>query len=202
MVEVSMALDFTNSNSLRVADMPRIGCEHNRSKQLLVVALLLLISVTAADAAQQASSKSAWLVKKTNKTDIPKTDDSALEDIDSGALDADAKPEAMASAELEANTEPEVKVEDFVETSPIKFVVLLEPELGAALALRQALDLQFDQIQSLAETEDSFNQRFGELYSSYARTLLKVGRPTDARKMFANALHNIKINNGVNSLQQ
>jgi tetratricopeptide (TPR) repeat protein len=99
--------------------------------------------------------------------------------------------------ELEPELEPEFVIAD---TQPL--VILNTPSVSTNLALRETLDLQRKQIRTLGETHDSFDQQFAELYSAYGRRLLKAGRLDDARKMFANALHNVKINNGVNSVEQ
>ncbi|MGK0374413.1 MAG: tetratricopeptide (TPR) repeat protein [Arenicella sp.] len=98
-----------------------------------------------------------------------------------------------------SDTVLDIETKTAIKIAPI---VLLKPNLAAILSLRQSLDLQFKQLQQLTETEDSFDPRFGELYSAYARTLMKMGRLPEARKIFVNALHNVKVNNGVNSMQQ
>lgn len=80
--------------------------------------------------------------------------------------------------------------------------IALKQTVDRNLEYKDTLEQQYAAIQQLAETEDAFNEQFGELYLAYARSLLRVGRLEEARKMFANALHNAKINNGVNSLEQ
>lgn len=149
-----------------------------------MLTFLALLNYTAA--AQQAPQKAAWSVT-TNKhnAELEKADISVLKNIETSVSASDTV--------LDIETKTAIKI------API---VLLKPNLAAILSLRQSLDLQFKQLQQLTETEDSFDPRFGELYSAYARTLMKMGRLPEARKIFVNALHNVKVNNGVNSMQQ
>lgn len=172
-------LNFKKSGEMIVAFRLRYGC-----MPLVMLTFLALLNYTAA--AQQAPQKAAWSVT-TNKhnAELEKADISALKNIETTVSASDTV--------LDIETKTAIKI------API---VLLKPNLAAILSLRQSLDLQFKQLQQLTETEDSFNPRFGELYSAYARTLMKMGRLPEARKMFVNALHNVKVNNGVNSMQQ
>jgi len=78
----------------------------------------------------------------------------------------------------------------------------IQPVVRFNSELKDTLDRQFLAILKLEENADSFNEQFGELYAAYARTLVKAGRFDDARKMYAQALHNVKINNGVNAREQ
>jgi len=81
-------------------------------------------------------------------------------------------------------------------------VTNIQPVTPLSNEQREALATQFDQIQLLKETEDAFSERLGESYLSYGRVLMQAGRTEEARKMFVNALHITKINNGVNSIEQ
>lgn len=68
--------------------------------------------------------------------------------------------------------------------------------------LNKIISLQFNEILKLEETEDAFDERFGELYFAYGRSLLNAGEIDEAIGMFKNTLHNIKINNGVRGIEQ
>jgi len=78
----------------------------------------------------------------------------------------------------------------------VRPVVSLTPEL------RKSLELQFQEIQTLKETEDAYSEQLGESYLSYGRGLMQAGRIDESRKMLVNAQHIAKINNGVNSIEQ
>jgi len=75
-------------------------------------------------------------------------------------------------------------------------IVTLSPEL------RDSLERQFQEIQTLKETENAFSEQLGESYLAYGRSLTKAGRAVEARSMLVNALHIAKINNGVTSIEQ
>jgi len=78
----------------------------------------------------------------------------------------------------------------------VRPIVTLSPEL------RDSLERQFQQIQTLKETEDAYSEQLGESYLAYGRNLMQAGRIDESRKMLVNALHIAKINNGVNSIEQ
>ncbi len=78
----------------------------------------------------------------------------------------------------------------------VRPVAVLSPEL------RDSLERQFQEIQTLKETEDAFSEQLGESYLAYGRTLMQAGRIDESRKMLVNALHIAKINNGVTSIEQ
>jgi hypothetical protein len=187
-----MPLDFKNFDNLTIAFLLK-----PRPKRTWLFALIMLALLNNTSVAERTSPKPSWLVIKNSKIETPKADVVALEGDKAAALEADI------AIELKTNATRINKVKvTLVNTPSILLEPNLEPNLAAILSLRPTLNLQFEQIQLLAETADSFDQRFGELYTAYAQTLMKVGRLKDARKMFANALHNVKVNNGVNSIQQ
>jgi len=85
-----------------------------------------------------------------------------------------------------------------IDVQPINVrpLAVLSPEL------RSSLERQFQEIQTLKETEDAFSEQLGESYLAYGRTLMQAGRIDESRKMLVNALHIAKINNGVTSIEQ
>jgi len=100
------------------------------------------------------------------------------------------------------STEQSPSVTDYepVDVAPSKEqitpVVDLDPQL------RDNLERQFQQIRDLQESENAFSEKLGEAYLGYGQVLRKAGRLDEARAMYANALHIVKINNGVNSIEQ
>ena len=77
-----------------------------------------------------------------------------------------------------------------------KALLNIDPEI------LESLDLQLDQILALRDSEEAFSDTLGETYYSYAETLKASGQISEAKKMYSNALHINKINNGVNHLEQ
>ena len=88
----------------------------------------------------------------------------------------------------------------------------LEDELGIldsdassvqiSTQLRESLESQFQQIQSLIKTEDAYSPKLGEEYLSYGLLLKRAGRVDEAREMIVDALHISKVNDGVYSIEQ
>jgi hypothetical protein len=78
----------------------------------------------------------------------------------------------------------------------VKPLVALSPEL------QDSLKRQFQQIQTLKETEEAFSEQLGESYLAYGRALMRAGQVEDSRNMLVNAVHIAKINNGVTSIEQ
>ena len=83
-----------------------------------------------------------------------------------------------------------------IPSANVRPVAVLSPEL------RDNLARQFQEIETLKETEDAYSEQLGESYLSYGRVLMQAGRIDESRKMLVNALHIVKINNGVNSIEQ
>jgi tetratricopeptide (TPR) repeat protein len=81
-------------------------------------------------------------------------------------------------------------------------LINVNPLITVSPELRASLKRQFQQIQILKETEDAFSERLGESYRAYGRSLTQAGRTEEARAMLVNALHIIKVNDGVNSIEQ
>ncbi len=127
---------------------------------------------------------------------IPVEDDLGAKAIDNDAPSFEESPlfESVAT-EAQAN-------EPSVESSSPNAAQEINPNVIFNSELKDTLDRQFLAILKLEESADSFSEQFGELYVAYARTLVKAGRFDDARKMYAQALHNVKINNGVNAREQ
>lgn len=88
-----------------------------------------------------------------------------------------------------------------VETAPLPNLPV-RPVLNIDDDLRRQLEVQFQAIQDLRDTEDAFSEKLGEGFFSYADALQRAGRLEEAREMFAQALHLNKINNGVNNISQ
>ncbi|MBL4672189.1 MAG: hypothetical protein JKX81_07995 [Arenicella sp.] len=80
--------------------------------------------------------------------------------------------------------------------------VNVSPIVAVSPELRESLERQFQEIQTLKETENAFSERLGESYLAYGRSLTQAGRTDEARSMLVNALHIAKINNGVTSIEQ
>lgn len=78
----------------------------------------------------------------------------------------------------------------------------LVPVLDIDTGLQNQLDRQFQQIQTLLETENAFSEKLGENYYSYGKLLLQVAKADDAKEAFINALHIAKVNNGVEGIEQ
>jgi hypothetical protein len=87
--------------------------------------------------------------------------------------------------------------------APLDIPVLnVSPIVALSPELRDSLERQFQEIQTLKETENAFSERLGESYLAYGRSLTQAGRTDEARSMLVNALHIAKINNGVTSIEQ
>jgi len=163
----------------------------NRSGLLIFVSLFSTVEYVYA---QNNATKHGWSVSVNTGDEVEKVPDSTA--AAGSEVEAPAQPLSLQET---TKTDNENIVIDKLVTEP---KISLKQSVDLNLQLKETLDLQFKAIQKLSETEDSFSEQFGELYLAYARSLLKVGRLDDARKMLANALHNNKINHGVNSLEQ
>ncbi len=141
----------------------------------------------------------------------------ASEQIDDQAVSS--KPESSASEETpEDTTEEAIETADeqtpplnsnALSSSPDTIVtpaprpeIPTTPILDLSDAQRAQLAAQFEELQALKDTEDAFSERLGETYFSYAAALQDTGQLEEARKLFAQALHIAKVNNGVNSIEQ
>lgn len=91
---------------------------------------------------------------------------------------------------------------DKLVTPPPRVPIPTAPVLDLSETDRAQLEAQFDALQRLRDTEDAFSERLGETFFGYADALQRAGRIEEARKMFAQALHITKVNNGVNSIEQ
>lgn len=80
--------------------------------------------------------------------------------------------------------------------------ISLVPIIDVDPNLKNDLDRQFDQIQTLFETEDAFSEKLSENYFSYGKLLLQVARVDEAEDAFINALHIARVNNGIESIEQ
>lgn len=80
--------------------------------------------------------------------------------------------------------------------------ISLAPIINVDPELKDTLNRQFNQIQTLFETEDAFSEKLGENYFNYGKLLLQVARADEAEEAFINALHITKVNNGVESIEQ
>jgi len=79
---------------------------------------------------------------------------------------------------------------------------LTEPTIDLSPELRRDLEAQFQRIRTRLETDDAFSEALGEEYLSYGLLLKKAGQLDEARKMFVDALHIAKVNNGIYSPEQ
>jgi hypothetical protein len=98
----------------------------------------------------------------------------------------------------EQSLNPSSKGADPIQDSRISLVPILDvnPEL------KEQLKRQFEQIQTLMETEDAYSEKLGENYYSYGRLLIQVARIEEAQEAFVNALHISKVNHGVEGIEQ
>lgn len=93
---------------------------------------------------------------------------------------------------------PNSKGADPIQDSSISLVPILDvdPEV------KEQLNRQFEQIQTLMETEDAYSEKLGENYFNYGRLLVQVARIEEAQEAFVNALHISKVNHGVEGIEQ
>ena len=164
------------------------------------------------EAAENADDTEAELSENTAaETDSPEAENTVeAEPEDSAPELAEAPEEAVeeseviGDAELTAEDDAAAQSQAIAEAEQVQSSTELvtQPVIDLDPALRDSLDLEFQRILELQETQDAFNEDLGEAYLGYGQALQRAGRLEEARDMFANALHISKINNGVNSIQQ
>jgi tetratricopeptide (TPR) repeat protein len=180
----------------------------------LFVFVLLFLLVSTSDA-KDASAKKGWALKPI----VSSEQSQPVEDDVTPLADAEPLADRELSPELALEElEPSVYVEapqpsespdslsnyDVTEGAAPLDIPLINVSRIVAVSpeLRESLERQFQQIQTLKETEDAFSEQLGESYLAYGRSLMQAGRTDDARKMLVNALHIAKVNNGVTSIEQ
>lgn len=181
---------------------------------MLLFFALALPSILTTHANAQ-SAKKGWSVdsgtanaeQATEPPSVP--DEAVLESDVEGAIDAaedseddlalDETTEPSGSEPSPGETGNPFAIEEGADSEP---ETPTTPVLDLDPQLRDNLERQFKRIVEIQESEDAFSESLGEAYLSYGQALQKAGRLEEARKMFANALHITKINNGVNSMEQ
>jgi len=79
----------------------------------------------------------------------------------------------------------------------------VEPDLVQISAdLKANLEAQYARIYELEKTEDAFSAKLGEEFLNYGLLLLNAGRVDEARAAVVDALHIVKVNEGVYSIDQ
>ena len=68
--------------------------------------------------------------------------------------------------------------------------------------LQANLNAQFEKIQTLIKTENSYSARLGEEYLNYGLLLKQAGEIDEARENIVDALHISKVNDGVYGIEQ
>jgi len=114
----------------------------------------------------------------------------------------EALQEPLSDGELSAEQQ-ELEIEG--EISTVDDLGILDSDASPvqiSTQLRENLESQFQQMQSLIKTEDAYSPKLGEEYLSYGLLLKRAGRADEAREMIVDALHISKVNEGVYSLEQ
>jgi tetratricopeptide (TPR) repeat protein len=174
----------------------------------------LLFSFAADLLAKDVSEKSRWAVKSTSLSELNEAaNTSADAELETGLRpDSAAAPtpiedsdqsDALDPSKSNQSTDSLANYDVTDGAAPLDIPLInVSPVVTLTPELRESLKQQFQQIQTLKETEDAFSQRLGESYLTYGRSLTQAGRTEESRKMLVNALHITKINNGVTSIEQ
>ncbi len=179
------ALDEKSGWALTTNDVPKPAVNENDVSELTSGAEPVTLDTTAeASETNALEDKDASVIaaapEKDKRIDISELAEAPVENI--GGLDLYF---------ISVGAEPiDVPIID------VRPTAILSPEL------RESIERQFQEIQSLKETEEAFSEQLGESFLSYGRSLMQSGRVDEARKMLIQALHIAKINNGVNSIEQ
>lgn len=223
-----MTLDNTKLQFCGVRSVPRSGL----SSVLVFAALLLYPTTTllAQDDTEKnrwAVNSNARLEQKelSEKTPLietqvetalnPKTEQASLAQINSEQASSEKasqkpnsseEPGESGSLDASKHNEPDGTLDNYDHTNsaaPLDIPsAAVSPRVTLSPELRDSLERQFQEIQTLKETENAFSEQLGESYLAYGRSLTQAGRTDEARTMLVNALHITKINNGVTSIEQ
>ena len=165
---------------------------------LIVAPLFFLVDISVA---QEVTEKLARALEPTVSSEQNQLDDDASK--------TNLKGERSVSIRADSEsviTEPQDTLANYDVTegaAPLDIPLInVNPLITVSPELRASLKRQFQQIQILKETEDAFSEQLGESYRAYGRSLTQAGRTEEARAMLVNALHIIKVNDGVNSIEQ
>ncbi len=194
---------------------------------LLYMFLLLLVATSFQ--AQAQSEKKGWAVKQSDSLQSEKPTEYDAEEIElaeqsiddvigtdnegdesnteaNEAIDSIAQQLSSESTASDGAVRKEVNLSDYdisVGAKPLDIPLAnIRPVASLSPELRESLARQFQEIETLKETEDAYSEQLGESYLAYGRFLMQAGRIDESRKMLVNALHIAKINNGVNSIEQ
>jgi hypothetical protein len=157
---------------------------------LLVVAVILAISIFGLNKAHAQNQVS------TNPP--PSLDIEAAKDREEQRQKSVVNEQNDQSVEQNLNSKVSSKGARPIQDSRISLV----PVLDVDPEVKEQLERQFKQIQTLMETEDAFSEKLGENYYSYGRLLIQVARIEEAQEAFVNALHISKVNHGVEGIEQ
>ena len=188
---------------------------------LCLTALVFVINTAFAQTEVEETTSGGWeLTKENTLADASaQASEEVTEEVTEEVAEEVAEIELASAKQDQKNTEqangeepakplglspdglPPAPVDTLVITPPMP-VIPSRPSLNIDEDLRIQLETQFEQLQALRDTEDAFSERLGETYFSYGDALQRAGRLEEARDMFAQALHLLKINNGVNHIAQ